>query len=380
MSWASERDTKRLEDKAYCLMGFFDVNMPLLYGEGQKAFVRLQEEIIRQSDDHSIFAWSKDGTKLSGLLAPDPAFFKDCGTVVSSRRLNGVEPFQMTNRGLSMELNVTPWTADTYLSWLDCRTIGSGRLGIFLQRLAADDQYARVEVNGESLKLDQHQTLDDDDRVHRHISLRVPQAVNLQLDNNYLIPRSYGFQFIKVGPLEWEFSENARFWVHKGQWCDEQRLACIPQGLCGTAVIVHPDSAHCSGIRSLTLGFDFEFNPVCFVDDYSYTDGRLETPDECESSGINDRCLQNHDWYTIHEASRVYRREDHNNVWAVKGHRIYGLDVILMDSPTISRLKDLRINITRETISERRVWTCSLTTGKSNAEYSSADMAALALS
>ena len=43
MSWMSDRSTLKPEDTAYCLMGLFNVNMPLLYGEGgQKAFVRLQ--------------------------------------------------------------------------------------------------------------------------------------------------------------------------------------------------------------------------------------------------------------------------------------------------------------------------------------------------
>jgi Heterokaryon incompatibility protein (HET) len=47
MHWASSRKTTRVEDLAYCLMGIFDVNMPLLYGEGAKSFIRLQEEILR---------------------------------------------------------------------------------------------------------------------------------------------------------------------------------------------------------------------------------------------------------------------------------------------------------------------------------------------
>jgi hypothetical protein len=54
MSWAAERQTTRNEDVAYCLMGIFDVSMPLLYGEGEKAFIRLQEEIIKENDDHSL--------------------------------------------------------------------------------------------------------------------------------------------------------------------------------------------------------------------------------------------------------------------------------------------------------------------------------------
>ncbi|KXH28424.1 HET domain-containing protein [Colletotrichum salicis] len=57
MSWASHRTTTRTEDTAYCLLGIFDINMPLIYGEGIKAFQRLQEAIIRDNDDQSIFAW-----------------------------------------------------------------------------------------------------------------------------------------------------------------------------------------------------------------------------------------------------------------------------------------------------------------------------------
>jgi len=45
--WAARRQTTRVEDKAYCLMGIFGVNMPLLYGEGNRAFIRLQEEILK---------------------------------------------------------------------------------------------------------------------------------------------------------------------------------------------------------------------------------------------------------------------------------------------------------------------------------------------
>ncbi|EME46893.1 hypothetical protein DOTSEDRAFT_149383, partial [Dothistroma septosporum NZE10] len=57
MSWAAFRTTTRREDEAYCLLGLFDINMPLLYGEGRKAFRRLQEAIIRHSRDDSILSW-----------------------------------------------------------------------------------------------------------------------------------------------------------------------------------------------------------------------------------------------------------------------------------------------------------------------------------
>ncbi|KAF2969621.1 hypothetical protein GQX73_g3950 [Xylaria multiplex] len=55
MTWAYERETTRPEDRAYSLMGIFDVHMPLLYGEGgDKAFERLQGEIIKGVNDQSI--------------------------------------------------------------------------------------------------------------------------------------------------------------------------------------------------------------------------------------------------------------------------------------------------------------------------------------
>lgn len=58
MSWAASRRTSRIEDIAYSLLGIFDVNMPLIYGEGKKAFKRLQEELLKtRTDDHSLFAW-----------------------------------------------------------------------------------------------------------------------------------------------------------------------------------------------------------------------------------------------------------------------------------------------------------------------------------
>ncbi|KAN0067922.1 HET domain containing protein [Elaphomyces granulatus] len=50
MLWAENRDTTRKEDKAYSLLGIFDVHMPLIYGEGrEKAFKRLRDEIHKTS-------------------------------------------------------------------------------------------------------------------------------------------------------------------------------------------------------------------------------------------------------------------------------------------------------------------------------------------
>ncbi|KAF2399471.1 hypothetical protein EJ06DRAFT_543554 [Trichodelitschia bisporula] len=58
MSWAARRKCSRDEDIAYSLLGLFDIHMPLIYGEGVKAFQRLQEQIFKSIDDHSLLAWT----------------------------------------------------------------------------------------------------------------------------------------------------------------------------------------------------------------------------------------------------------------------------------------------------------------------------------
>ncbi|KAH8811438.1 heterokaryon incompatibility protein-domain-containing protein, partial [Xylogone sp. PMI_703] len=111
LSWASRRTTKRLEDMAYCLLGIFDVNMALLYGEGERAFTRLQEEIIKTSDDHSIFAWFTKGADPNaerGLLATSPKEFEYSGGIVPIMEpTTSSIPFTMTNKGLRIALNVS---------------------------------------------------------------------------------------------------------------------------------------------------------------------------------------------------------------------------------------------------------------------------------
>ncbi|KAI3321797.1 HET-domain-containing protein [Xylariaceae sp. AK1471] len=58
MSWSAKRETTRGEDRSYSLLGLFGVNMPLLYGEGEaSAWKRLLDEVIKKSDDQSVFAF-----------------------------------------------------------------------------------------------------------------------------------------------------------------------------------------------------------------------------------------------------------------------------------------------------------------------------------
>lgn len=87
MSWAADRQATRAEDIAYSLLGLFDVNMPLLYGEGKlKAFRRLQEEIMKISEDETLFAWESaefETETSANVLANDPKDFSEAKNLVS---------------------------------------------------------------------------------------------------------------------------------------------------------------------------------------------------------------------------------------------------------------------------------------------------------
>lgn len=49
MQWSAKRHTKKKEDQAYCLLGIFNVFLPLIYGEGENAFNRLKEAVDKPS-------------------------------------------------------------------------------------------------------------------------------------------------------------------------------------------------------------------------------------------------------------------------------------------------------------------------------------------
>ncbi|CAH0035109.1 unnamed protein product [Clonostachys rhizophaga] len=109
MRWAARRQATRREDVAYSLMGIFGVNMAMLYGEGDKAFTRLQEQIIANSDDETIFAWSHlpNGRHSHSLLAESPADFENSMNVYGDSSLSSQPQFSshysLTNKGLLIE-------------------------------------------------------------------------------------------------------------------------------------------------------------------------------------------------------------------------------------------------------------------------------------
>ncbi|KAM7210819.1 hypothetical protein V8F06_013799, partial [Rhypophila decipiens] len=107
MLWASKRITTRPEDMAYCLLGIFGVNMPLIYGERDRAFRRLQEHIIKGSNDMTIFAWEPVTTKtrvwLCSIFAPSPANFQNSSMIRPWSKNSHDPEYTLTNKGLRMQ-------------------------------------------------------------------------------------------------------------------------------------------------------------------------------------------------------------------------------------------------------------------------------------
>ncbi|KAE9976979.1 hypothetical protein EG328_002306 [Venturia inaequalis] len=119
MSWAANRTTSKPEDMAYCLMGIFHVNMPMLYGEGgSEAFHRLQRGIMEIIEDHTLFTWQRrdDQPDNLGFLANSPSAFSPSSKydptqlepVHVTRSNGGSEPPSSTGRGLRIQLPLLP--------------------------------------------------------------------------------------------------------------------------------------------------------------------------------------------------------------------------------------------------------------------------------
>lgn len=136
MAWASARQTTKVEDRAYSLLGLFGVNMTTIYGEGERAFVRLQQEIMRQSSDHTIFAWEgvmpyeSPESRYFGFLASSPDQFaksSNITTIPNSQYSNDwhfenrIAEFHGTNAGLRIELPLLHVSNSVFVAALACK-------------------------------------------------------------------------------------------------------------------------------------------------------------------------------------------------------------------------------------------------------------------
>ncbi|KAM7183140.1 Heterokaryon incompatibility protein (HET) domain containing protein [Rhypophila sp. PSN 637] len=140
MSWASDRETTRVEDMAYSLIGIFGISMPMLYGEGARAFIRLQEEIAKGTNDMTLFCWTlKDDPSVCehGIFALSPSYFRGAHNLVSLPWAIPRE-FSLVNGGIRITTQLrkpTNWPGISYvgehfLLSLDCGYVEDGIVGM----------------------------------------------------------------------------------------------------------------------------------------------------------------------------------------------------------------------------------------------------------
>ena len=352
MSWAARRVTTRIEDIAYCLMGIFAVNMPLLYGEGEKAFLRLQEEIIKQTDDHTIFAWCMPSDlAYSGLLAGSPAAFADSREYRSVKhprmhsRHSGkdtpvAKPYTITNRGLSIRFMAVHWTIDTYLVRLNCTSSCifddnnlddeniETYLGIWMRRLAEDDQYIRIRLHGYGL----HVTFDDDwwhpalkpgslftrpTQSTGFIKMHVRQ--NPQVNDHDCIEREGGIHIVDPSVLGIsDLPDKPGAKVLRGSWNPAKGIISVESDYYAILDLSFAKQGT-SEFLLIMFGFDFGWNPICFVQT-----GRAELGDQRPPDTLLSTWSQ-----MIFHVARKINEESCIAAWNIRGDRHEGMKVAL---------------------------------------------------
>ncbi|KAK3325114.1 hypothetical protein B0H66DRAFT_547408 [Apodospora peruviana] len=183
LSWASRRETTRLEDMAYCLLGLFDVHMSLIYGERTRAFARLQEAIIQATGDLSIFAWTTDDRpcpEYAGFFAESPRQFRSCANIETNREDSIYRDVKITTRGIQMEasmvhLHLNGVPHQPVLNLL-C-TMDDTSVGLYLRKIGGN-RYARW-YPGLAVQFEQRQRVSRDQAIYAPVRYEqeiVPQS------------------------------------------------------------------------------------------------------------------------------------------------------------------------------------------------------------
>ncbi|KAL6892130.1 hypothetical protein GGI43DRAFT_196890 [Trichoderma evansii] len=166
MSWAANRETKRKEDIAYCLLGIFNITMPMIYGEGgDQAFFRLQEQIMKVIGDDSILAWGftneSSATKTSkatagNIMAKAPLDFANSGHIIRrDQSLKYTRPVDISGGSIRAYLPLLITSTGQMAGLLSCGPENNAQqvVGIPLIELAtgSPDEYVRPQGYSSSL-------------------------------------------------------------------------------------------------------------------------------------------------------------------------------------------------------------------------------------
>lgn len=272
MSWAAHRTTEREEDRAYSLLGIFDVSLEMIYGEREKAFIRLQERIIHYSADQSIFTWSmgtetRSETGYSGLLATSPSAFAACGDILKGQE---TAEFSMGNLGLKISLPTLPYDMETYLAFLDCTREAAPEASctILVGRLETEKQWARImDRSGQSV------FSYEQDRITLRLTIREICVRQIPTEPPICFKRTYGFWLRNLKPPH---HESSKISILSRMALPGKDRVLLEPGSIGTCGIVYlaPNKAskNWSRVRWIEVGFDDDFVPVVLIANDFFSD------------------------------------------------------------------------------------------------------------
>ncbi|KAF7512917.1 hypothetical protein GJ744_012020 [Endocarpon pusillum] len=278
MSWAARRTTTRVEDAAYCLLGIFEINMPMIYGEGTRAFRRLQEEILRVSQDITVFAYSPKSIVggSDSQLADSPAQFDHRNRDIQKLEIDLSEPgyenlhtSSVSPAGIAINLHLIPYFREVYLApicFMYDENLLFSRLGMLIERLNFGNTYTRVMSVDQSMFEVSEELWDA--REIRTVILRSGLLNRWQLNDIHdarpdKAYTTYGFEIWRINnetddknlPVElFSRSEPGKGYKH----------LLLPRGAFGIAGIVRFGSST-SKLKLFCFGFNFDFRPFCLV-------------------------------------------------------------------------------------------------------------------
>lgn len=263
MSWAAHRMTTRVEDRAYSLMGLFDIYMPMIYGEREKAFLRLQQHIIQKCKDESIFAWDMDflgdTRTYSGLFAPSPLAYANCNDIIQTQGSRG---FSESNGELSICSRISPHSLGMYFAELHCTDRASTESNAFI--LIAD-----TSTEGESVRVRDAKNLIRGHMKSVHWIWSTERQIRVPVDPIY--PPVKYFDGLWLRTLQPPGHNRCKTTILSSRLTSRADHVCyheLDQGIAGI-VRIEPqnrlDFSGCFSIRWITFGFDEKSIPVLWL-------------------------------------------------------------------------------------------------------------------
>lgn len=328
------------------------------------------------------------------------AAFENAKGIESVRTRRGRSAYSITNRGVSITFTLIPWSTDTYLAPLNCayrfildeRGAGDGRLGIFLRRLYEDDQFARIEFDGEDLLLSLSQRLTASQRdlsTSWNTTINVRQTRISGPDMTFL---EYGFRISER--LLGRDAQGADRLAIQGRagglvWSAPQRILALANGSknYNNFPILDMSTQH-KKIKLIRFGFNHNFDPFCFLaestaidEDFrvlnksgqlnigeiskrQWTDKEREEFKSFHLRSLSDQWgwnkIEKFPDYTIARANDYQGSGFRKGLWMLKGDRVDGLNLYLEGLSNNRDSPGAQLTIERVQTPEGWVWDVSL--------------------